>query len=136
MKQKRPFTLMEIMIVIFLIGIIGGAISYNMRGSMEKGRVFKTEQAMRQLIDILELAISDGAEVTDVIDKPVDYLKRSGMVKNPDKLLKDGWNKPFKFEQDSDNPGQIRVVSDSYMAYKEKQKALGVSTSNDPNEDK
>ena len=127
---------MEIMIVIFLIGIIGGAISYNMRGSMEKGRVFKTEQAMRQLIDILELAVSDGAEVADVIDKPVDYLKRSGMVKNPDKLLKDGWNKPFTFELDSDNPGQIRVVSDSYTAYKEKQKALGVSTSNDPNEDK
>ena len=40
-KKKRSMTLLEVMIVIFIIGIIGSIVGYNMKGSMEKARAFK-----------------------------------------------------------------------------------------------
>ena len=40
-KRKSPLTIIEIMIVIFIISIVGGVMSYNMKGSLVKGRAFK-----------------------------------------------------------------------------------------------
>ncbi len=53
MQKKRTFTLLEIMIVIFLIGLIGGIVSYSMKGSLEEGKAFKTEQAIMRVVDLL-----------------------------------------------------------------------------------
>ena len=42
-KSKKAMTLLEVMIVIFIIGIISSVIGYNMKGSLEKAKAFKTE---------------------------------------------------------------------------------------------
>jgi len=121
-KKKRYITLLEIMIVIFLISIIGGVLGYNMKGSLEKGRAFKTQQAKKQIKDILLLEYAKGEKTAEEIqENPKKILKNSGLVKNAEKLLKDGWNQPFKitYKKGEDT---YKISSKKYTEYKNKKK--------------
>ena len=93
--KKRALTLIEIMIVIMLITLIGGAIGYNVKGSLSKGRKFKTELAKAQLADILEICVQDGMDPKTFARDPVDFLKKSGLAKDPERLLEDGHGNRF-----------------------------------------
>ncbi len=97
MLKKRTLTLLEIMIVIFLITLITGAIGYNMRGTLDRGRAFRTNQAKEQLHDLLLicLASEDKSDAESIAKKPAEHLKSSGLAKDPDNLIKDGWGKNF-----------------------------------------
>lgn len=90
-KKKHPITLIEIMIVIFLIGLIGSVLGYNMKGSLEEGKAFKTEQAINQIHDLLLLEVAKGESIDQVVKNPEQHLANSGFVKNVKSLLKDGW---------------------------------------------
>lgn len=94
--KKRALTLIEIMIVIFLITLITGAIGYNMKGSMNKGRKFRTQQAKDQLHDLLLICVDEGYEIDKVANNPTYYLRESGLAKDPARLIEDGWGKAFK----------------------------------------
>ncbi len=93
--KKKALTLLEIMIVIFLITLITGAIGYNMLGTLEKGKVFRTEQAQEQLHDLLLVCLNEGWTVDAIIQNPVQCLTRSGLAKNPNELIVDGWGEAF-----------------------------------------
>jgi type II secretory pathway pseudopilin PulG len=93
--KKRALTLLEIMIVICLITLITGVIGYNMKGSLDKGKAFRTEQAMTQLQDMLLLVLSEGISMEQILKNPEDALKSLGLARDPANLLKDGWNKEF-----------------------------------------
>ncbi len=99
-KKKQALTLLEIMIVICLIGLIGSVIGYNMKGSLEEGKAFKTVRAKEQLHDILMLEVSKGYSVDEVIANKITFLKNSGLAKDPAKLLVDGWNNEFEIRAD------------------------------------
>jgi general secretion pathway protein G len=94
--KKRTFTLIEIMIVIFLITLITGAIGYNMKSSMDKGKEFRTKQAYAQLHDLLLICLDEGATADLIAADPKKYLTQSGLAKDPKNILKDGWNDDFK----------------------------------------
>lgn len=95
--KKRALTLIEVMIVIFLITLITGAIGYNMKGSMDKGKEFRTKQAKQQLHDLLLICLEEEGKDADKIAKdPTKYLKELGLAKDPKKIVNDGWGKPFK----------------------------------------
>lgn len=97
-RKKRAITLIEIMIVILLIGLIGGALAYNMRGSLEEGRAFKTRQNKSRLYDLLMLEYAQGdRNLKEIADQWSHIIKQSPLVKGDD-LLKDGWNEPFRVE--------------------------------------
>ena len=108
MKKKQALTLLEIMIVIVLIGLIGSVLGFSMKGSLDKGKVFKTERAIQLIEDTLMLEVAKGASITDVVDHAETYLKDSGMVKNAANILEDGWGVPFIIEKKDD---QIVVTS-------------------------
>ncbi len=110
MKKKRALTLIEIMIVIFLITLVTGAIGYNMKGTLDKGKKFKTEQAMAQLHDLLLLCVDEGHPIDEVAKDPAKYLKLSGLAKDPSKLIKDGWNVPFEIVV-ADNGSDFQITS-------------------------
>ena len=118
-QKKKAITLLEIMIVIFLIGLIGSVIGYNVKGSLEEGKAFKTEQGALQIQDILSLEASDGTPLEEIIDRPAYYLKRSGLCKNYDKLLKDGWGKPYELSL-TYNKTAIKITSVALAAHKKK----------------
>lgn len=116
LKKKHPMTLLEIMIVIFIIGIIGSVIGYNMKGSLEEGKAFKSKEGARQIYEVLTLEMAKGLTMEDVTSKTEEILKSSGMIKSAEDLLKDGWGVKYdiKATQSGDD---IRIISGPYMNY-------------------
>ena len=132
--KKQALTLLEIMIVIFLIGLIGSVIGYNMKGSLEEGKVFKTKQAIEKIGDILRLEVAKGYSMEDVIAEPIRFLKNSGLIKNPEDALKDGWGQ--RLEIASNQYGNdIIIKSKSLDNYNNRKNAnLGRHASNEESE--
>jgi general secretion pathway protein G len=103
-KKKRPVTLIEIMIVILLIGIIGGVLAFNMKGSLDKGRDFKTEQTKKRIEDILNLELATGTKTPEeILDSWQEIVLASPLSGGTDKSLKSGHNKEFKVEYKEDS---------------------------------
>ena len=119
MKKKRAITLLEIMIVIFLIGLIRSVIGYNMKGSMDKGRAFKSEQGIERLTEILELTMAEHGMQVASFDDAEKCLGESQLAKDPNKLLKDGWGVPYTIQYED---GKLKITSEKLDAYREKQK--------------
>ncbi|PIS03295.1 MAG: hypothetical protein COT85_01035 [Chlamydiae bacterium CG10_big_fil_rev_8_21_14_0_10_42_34] len=119
--KKRALTLLEIMIVIFLITLITGAIGYNMRGTLDKGRAFRTEQAQDQLYDLLMICLADGENIDDLAKSPEKCLRKQGLAKDPEKLVLDGWNQKFII---SVAPGKndLKISSKALSKYQKKMK--------------
>lgn len=114
--KKRYITLIEIMIVMFLIALITGVLAYNYRGSLEEGKVFKTKAAMEKLDTILNLAVARGEiKLDDIRDNWRTIVENSSLVQNPKDLEFDGWGYPF--EVDKDDSGKISVKSQGYDEY-------------------
>ena len=89
--KKRALTLLEIIIVIFLISLITGAIGYSMKGTLDKGRAFRTKQAIQQLHDLLLMCVAEGDKINEVVKEPERSIRRYGLAKNPSQLVEDGW---------------------------------------------
>lgn len=115
MRKKRHITLLEIMVVILLIGIITSVVGYNVKGSLEKGKVFKTKQAKQQIEDLLTLETAKGTNIDEVVKNYKKYLSDSGMAKDVDKMAVDGWGAPFEVTQKN---GKIVVTSKNLGKYK------------------
>lgn len=106
-------------IVIFLITLITGAIGYNMKGALDRGRVFRTEQAALELRDLLMLAVAEGNSMANVAKEPEQFLRGLGLAKDPKKLLEDGWGQKFHVTVDSSGE-EFSIVSDLYEKHKKK----------------
>jgi general secretion pathway protein G len=120
-RKKRAMTLLEIMIVIFIIGLISSVVGYNMKGSLDKGRAFKSKEGAKQIRDLLRLEIANGYSAKIVVENPAKFIEASGMVKNASKMLKDGWGMPYRFEV-KEGGEDIRVISDGLAQYESKRK--------------
>jgi len=96
MKRKKRFiTLLEVMIVILIIGIISGVLGYNMKGSLDEGKAFKSEMGSKQVHDLLILRMTQSEDnLEEILKHPTQYLE-GGFVDQPRNLLKDGWNESF-----------------------------------------
>ncbi len=121
-KKKRALTLLEIMIVIFLIGLIGSVIGVNMKGSLDEGKAFKTRQARDQINDILMLEVARGVSIDEVVQNPTKYLANSGLVKKPDAFIKDGWGEIFEIKVHESTKNTLIVRSARLTAYDQKKK--------------
>ncbi|MCH9612272.1 MAG: hypothetical protein S4CHLAM102_07580 [Chlamydiia bacterium] len=121
--KKKYFTLLEIMLVIFIIGLIGSALGISMKGSLDEGRAFKTEQGAKQIYDVLTLELAKGGKLDAVLKKPEKYLARSGFIKDPKKLLVDGWGNPYQIEADQSGE-DIRVVSNRFYQFQSNKKHM------------
>lgn len=120
MKKKYAMTLLEIMIVIFIIGIIGSVIGYNMRGSLDNGKAFKTKEGSRKLYEIVQLESAQTGMLKDegnLSESISTMLKNSGLVKNVKELMRDGWGNEYQFSIEGED---LRFRSDKYDAYCEK----------------
>lgn len=116
-KKKRTFTLLEIIIVIFIITLITGAIGYSMKGSLDKGRAFRTEQGIEQLHDLLLICLAEGDKPDEVAAKPEPFIRRHGLAKNPSKLVEDGWGQKYVIKP-INGKTDFSIHSDSLAKYK------------------
>lgn len=117
-KRKRALTLLEIMIVIALITLISGVISYNMRGTLDKGRAFKTERAIDQLKDMLQLCQAENIQFSSSDEASLKAaLNKLGLAKDVDKLLVDGWGNKFTVQV---SDGDIVITSAKLDEFRKK----------------
>lgn len=113
--KRRFITLIEIMIVMFLIALITGVLAYNYRGSLEEGKAFKTRAAMDKLETILNLAVAqDPRQKENISEHWQAIVETSPLVHNPKDLEIDGWGYPYKVEIDD---GKIEITSEGYNEY-------------------
>ncbi len=123
--KKRAITLLEMMIVIFIIGIIGSVVGYSMKGSLNEGRAFKSEQGSKQVYDLLMLSIANGRSLSQVIKAPETYLSETGLASNPKKMIKDGWNQKFVIRKIGDN--DMIIYSSEWHKYLVEKKKIDES---------
>jgi general secretion pathway protein G len=123
--KRRYITLIEIMIVMFLIALITGVIAYNYRGSLDEGKAFKTKTAIEKIETILNLAVAEDSNLQNNITAPnvwQEIIKNSPLVSNASALLKDGWGGNFSVTTDSN--GVIKVSSPKYDQYAQSHQTL------------
>jgi prepilin-type N-terminal cleavage/methylation domain-containing protein len=119
-RKKQAMTLLEVMIVIFIIGIISSVIGYNMKGSLNKAKAFKTTEGMKKILEIFELEIAQGsASLQEVVTSPEDVLEGSGLVTSGKEMFKDGWGQPYEIRLSSS--GRILLKSKAYETFLKKQ---------------
>jgi general secretion pathway protein G len=118
-STKRALTLLEIMIVIFLITLITGTIGYNMKGTLDRGRAFRTEQAKEQLHDLLLICVEEREKPEDVAKYPARFIQKYNLAKSSEKIVKDGWGADFQIRH---NPTthDFEIDSPAYQRYKDK----------------
>ena len=121
-RRKSPLTIIEIMIVITIISIVGGFMTQNMRGSLAKGRSFKTEAASKEAYDILSLQYASGSTINEILEDPSKVIIDSGLVKTTKKLLQDGWGKEFDIRKVGDD--DFILYSKKWVAYLEESKGM------------
>jgi type II secretory pathway pseudopilin PulG len=133
--KKRALTLIEIMIVIFLITLITGAVGYSMRGTLDKGRAFRTEQGKEQLHDLLLICLAESKDATieQIAAKPADYLKELGLAKDPENLVIDGWKE--KFVITPKGKSDFNITSEGYQRYLNRQKRNAPGSTEPPQPD-
>lgn len=132
-RAKRAITLLEIMIVVLLIGIIGSVLGYNMKGSLDEGKAFKSREGAKQIRDILLMQVDNDEELKNIVETQDEAaieraLKASGLVADPKKLLEDGWGNKYHYEIVGDEEGfsDLKIISDKLLAYEaKKEKAKG-----------
>lgn len=117
MKKKRALTLIEIMVVLFIITIVTSVIGVNMKGTMKEGKAFKSEKGSKQIYDILSLEIAKNPDIlTQMVENPEMVLKNSGIVSDAKKSLVDGWGEPFvlKFIEEEQD---LKVTSKNWLKH-------------------
>ena len=123
MKKKFALTILEVMVVIFIIGIVGTVVGINMKGSLEQGKAFKSEKGSKQVYEILSLEAAKDDDVITMIEngKAKHVLANSGLPQDADKLMKDGWGNLYAIDVVD---GEIKVTSKAYIKYlREKKKS-------------
>ena len=114
-------TLLEVMVVIFIITLITGVVGYNLKGSMDKGRAFKTEQGIAQLHDLLLISVAEGKDINEVAKEPERFLKLLGLAKNPGEMVVDGWKSAYKIEV-INNETDFKITSEKLAKYQKDHK--------------
>ena len=121
--QRRFITLIEIMIVMFLIALITGVIAYNYRGSLDEGKAFKTKTGIEKVETILNIEAAKNPELTNQIQsKWRELIITSPLVHDPKSLLKDGWGE--EYQESVNENGAIRVESRKFDEYKRTHQSL------------
>lgn len=117
-RKKHPITLIELMIVILLIGLIGGALAFNMRGSLDEGKAFKSKQNQEKIYNILQLTVAESEKSPqEVAGSWQRYVRNHPFCKNGD-VLKDGWNQEFTVTIDDHD--DFKINSKKLEAYEKK----------------
>ena len=119
--SKRYVTLIEMMIVMFLIAMIAGVLAYNYQGSLEKGRAFKTEQTIQKIKTVLVLHLAEDPTAFDRVEEEWKaYVRKSPLISDPAKHYVDGWGNEFTIEL-VENPDtgeqEVEIRSERYEQY-------------------
>lgn len=123
-KKRRSVTLVEMIIVMILIATITGALAYNYRGTLEKGKAFKTEQLIKKIETIVILHLTTNPEDKDKLFSDESFqrqvIRNSPIAPNlkpgEDPLL-GGWGEQIVISEGS-GEDLVKVTSSALDKYK------------------
>jgi general secretion pathway protein G len=122
--KRRFVTLIEMMIVMFLIALITGVIAYNYRGSLDEGKAFKTKAGIEKLETILNLEVAKNPQYrTQIATEWRRMITGSPLVHDPQSLIKDGWGEDYEVELNQETDA-ITVRSRKFEEYKKTHQTL------------
>lgn len=64
------------------------------------------------------MEVANGVPMEELLREPAYYLKRTGLVADANKLLKDGWGQPYTME--ADGLYDVTITSEAWSKYKAK----------------
>lgn len=130
-RKKQAMTLLEVMVVILIIGIISSVVGYNMRGSIEQGKAFKTRETISKVYNIIQLEMTpndlvkfstDKTSTSSIKNHIEKILESSELLSQPKQYLVDGWKEDLIFSVDtSNNFPELRITSRNYENFCTKQ---------------
>jgi general secretion pathway protein G len=116
--KKRALTLLEMMIVILLIALITGVVGYNMKGSLDKGKIFKSRHAKEQLHELLLMVMAETGESRDqILSEWKGKVKALNIAKNSEELFKDGWGSEWIVSKSLQDPYDFEITSENAVRY-------------------
>lgn len=122
LRKKSYVTLIEMMIVMFLIALISGVVAYNYRGTLDEGKAFKTAADIQNIENILNLRVaSDDEALGNVESDWKQYLRQSPLVQNANSLMKDGWGNDYQVNVVE---GEVKVTSSKLEQYRKTNKTM------------
>lgn len=114
-QKKRNVTLIEMMIVMFLIMLIFGVVAFNMSGSLEKGKVFATQTGIKKVEQILNLAVAENPSLLENIEGNWVRVVLDSPLADSAAVTKDGWGHVYEVQVED---GNIVVISKKFEDYK------------------
>jgi general secretion pathway protein G len=102
-RVRGAFTVIEVMIVLVIIGIIGGIVTFNLVGAADQARVDSTRQSMETIAGAIKMYHTRHAEFPPDLSYVRNTLNTGGGI--PD----DAWNQPFDYYLTSD--GGFALIS-------------------------
>ncbi|MBQ4480208.1 MAG: type II secretion system major pseudopilin GspG [Victivallales bacterium] len=96
----HPFTLIEIMIVVVIIGMLAALVGPRIIGSLDKARVSTTKTQLVNLKGAVQQFYMDCAEYPNTLDDlmvKTSNAKWSGPYLDGKNLPKDGWDNDFVY---------------------------------------
>ena len=115
-KKRRSVTLVEMIIVMILIATITGALAYNYKGSLNKGKAFKTEQTIKKIETILTIHLTEHPEDRDKLSDESalrQIIRRSPIapnLKSGEDPLIDGWGNRLQISAENDEDGELSIT--------------------------
>lgn len=117
-RRRKEVTLVEMMIVMFLIAMITGVIAVNYTGSLEEGKAFKTQSGIEKLRTVLDLHLAVHPDDLEHIDTQWETIVMSSpLVKNGEEAKKDGWGIPYIVRKSSEDQQTFEIISEKYKSY-------------------
>ena len=121
-KVKRSITLVELLVVMALIAIISGALAYNYRDSLDKGKAFKTEQLINRIRTVLTIEIAkDPGKAKDIVTTWQKVIAGSSLIHaetNASGHVVDAWGKKITCAL-TNTDDEISITSEGLTKYNE-----------------
>jgi type II secretory pathway pseudopilin PulG len=116
-KRRLSVTLIEMVIVMILIATITGALAFNYQKTLDKGRLFATNQRVERLRAILTLYFTEHPDEIDTRRDWAEIINESGLgPPRAEDLLRDDFGEAFRITLGAGNEGSLEIHIDSQGA--------------------
>lgn len=93
-RSMRGMTLIEIMVVLVILGMIAGAIGWNVMGSKKEADIMTARNEVRHLADGITAYTMVRGKAPDSLDEAKDFINR---------LHNDPWQQPYQYIRSGDS---------------------------------
>ena len=94
-RRRRGMTLIEIMVVLVILGLIAGAIGYNVFNRLKEAQIDTARLNLRKLSDSIDIYRVENGSLPDSLPQLVPKIIKE--------LPKDPWGMEYKYVRQGDN---------------------------------